>query len=126
MYGHQTGDLAIIEVATRISGALRDYDICARWGGDEFIILVSDVNKTSLALMAGKLLLAVNAEPMIMPDGKALDLSVSIGGCMISEYDLLGDAAAKADAALYQSKRTGRNGYVIHDPKAGMIGRQPR
>lgn len=123
-YGHQTGDLAIIEVATRISGALRDYDICARWGGDEFIILASDVNKTSLSLMAGKLLTAVNSDAMIMPDGKDLDLSVSIGGAMVSEYDLLADAVAKADAALYQSKRTGRNGYIIHDPKAEMLGRK--
>lgn len=122
-YGHATGDQAIIEVATRISGALRDYDICARWGGDEFIILASDVNKTSLALMAGKLLVAVGSEPMIMPDGKPLDLTVSIGGCMVSEYDLLADAAARADAALYQAKRTGRNGYMIHDPKAELIGR---
>ncbi|WP_222875205.1 GGDEF domain-containing protein [Terrihabitans soli] len=123
-YGHQTGDLAIIEVATRISGALRDYDICARWGGDEFIILASDVNKTSLALMAGKLIAAVNADPMMMPDGNPLDLSVSIGGTMVSEYDLLGDAVGKADAALYQAKRTGRNGYMIHDPKADIIGRK--
>jgi diguanylate cyclase (GGDEF)-like protein len=123
-YGHQTGDLAIIEVAERISNALRDYDICARWGGDEFIILASDVNKTSLGLMAGKLLTAVNADPMIMPDGKALDLSVSIGGTMVLEYDLLADAVAKADAALYQSKRTGRNGYIIHDPKAEILGRK--
>jgi diguanylate cyclase (GGDEF)-like protein len=123
-YGHATGDQAIIEVATRISGALRDYDICARWGGDEFIILASDVNKTSLALMAGKLLVAVSSEPMIMPDGKSLELTVSIGGCMVSEYDLLADAAARADAALYQAKRTGRNGYMIHDPKAELIGRK--
>jgi diguanylate cyclase (GGDEF)-like protein len=123
-YGHATGDLAIIEAATRISGALRDYDICARWGGDEFIILASDVNKTSLALMAGKLLTAVNSEPMIMPDGKALELSVSIGGTMVSEYDLLADAVAKADAALYQSKRTASNGYIIHDPKAEILGRK--
>jgi diguanylate cyclase (GGDEF)-like protein len=123
-HGHQTGDLAIIEVAERISGALRDYDICARWGGDEFIILASDVNKTSLGLMAGKLLTAVNAEPLTLPDGKPLDLSISIGGTMVSEYDLLADAVGKADAALYQSKRTGRNGYIIHDPKAAILGRK--
>jgi diguanylate cyclase (GGDEF)-like protein len=121
-WGHEAGDQAIIEVATRISSALRDYDICARWGGDEFIILASDVNKTSLALMAGKLLIAVGTDPMTMPDGKPFELSASIGGCMVSEYDLLGDAVAKADAALYQAKRTGRNGYMIHDPKAGMVG----
>jgi diguanylate cyclase (GGDEF)-like protein len=123
-WGHEAGDQAIIEVATRISSALRDYDICARWGGDEFIILASDVNKTSLALMAGKLLIAVNAEPMTMPDGKPFELSASIGGCMVSEYDLLADAVANADAALYQAKRAGRNGYMIHDPKGQMIGRK--
>ena len=58
------------------------------------------------------------------PDGKPFELSASIGGCMVSEYDLLGDAVAKADAALYQAKRTGRNGYMIHDQKAQMTGRK--
>jgi diguanylate cyclase (GGDEF)-like protein len=117
-HGHQAGDEAIIEVATRISGVLRDYDICARWGGDEFIILASDVNKTALALMASKLLIAVNHEPMRLADGELLELSVSIGGCMIGENDVLADAAAKADAALYESKRKSRNGYLIYDPKS--------
>jgi diguanylate cyclase (GGDEF)-like protein len=122
-YGHQAGDEAIMEVATRISGALRDYDICARWGGDEFVVLASDVNKTSLAVMASKLLISVNHEPMTLASGQVLDLSVSIGGSMVSDDDVLADAAARADAALYESKHTGRNGYLIHDPK-GETGRR--
>ncbi len=116
-YGHQAGDEAIIEVASRVSGALRDYDICARWGGDEFLVLASDVNKTSLAVMASKLLIAVNHEPMKLSDGRVLDISISIGGCMVETDDVLADAAARADAALYETKRRQRNGYLIFDPK---------
>ncbi len=73
MHGHQAGDQAIIEVATRISGVLRNYDVCARWGGDEFIVLVGDVTKPTLSLMASKLLLAVNSEPLMLPNGRKLD-----------------------------------------------------
>ena len=116
-YGHQAGDEAIIEVAGRISAALRDYDICARWGGDEFIVLASDVNKTSLAVMASKLLIAVNHEPMTLSGGTSLDISVSIGGCMVTPDDMLLDATARADAALYETKRRQRNGYMIFDPR---------
>ena len=115
MHGHQAGDQAIIEAATRISGVLRNYDICARWGGDEFIVLVGDVTKATLSLMANKLLLAVNAQPMVLPSGRKLELTVTIGGSLVSEHDLLGDAAAKADTALYAAKRIGRNSYLIQD-----------
>jgi diguanylate cyclase (GGDEF)-like protein len=115
MHGHQVGDMAIIEAATRISAVLRNYDICARWGGDEFIVLIGDVTKPTLSLMANKLLLAVSTEPLTLLNGRKLSLSVTIGGCLIDEHDLLGDAAAKADAALYAAKRIGRNSYLIDD-----------
>lgn len=116
-HGHQAGDDAIIEVANRISCSLRDFDICARWGGDEFIVLAGDVNRTSLALMASRILIAVSREPVRLSNGEILDVSVSIGGCVVAEDDVLADAATRADEALYASKRRGRNGYLIHDSK---------
>jgi diguanylate cyclase (GGDEF)-like protein len=122
-YGHQSGDQAIIETATRISGVMRNYDICARWGGDEFIILVGDVTRSTLSLMANKVLLVVSATPLHLSDGRMLDLSVTIGGCLISNEDLLADAAAKADAALYKAKRMGRNSYLVEDDDMAGAGR---
>ncbi len=114
-YGHSAGDRAIIEVAARMSAILRHGDICARWGGDEFIVLASDVNEGSLEGLANRILSAVNERPLVLDDGTTLGLGVSIGGCVVCDGDLLSDAAARADTALYAQKRLGRSGYKLNE-----------
>ena len=114
-FGHQIGDGVIVEVARRISGTLRNYDVCARWGGDEFIVLVSNCDTASLTGIAAKVLAAAGSS-MPLSDGKAVTISVSVGAAMVDDGDELGLAVAKADAALYVAKQSGRNSFVIYDP----------
>jgi diguanylate cyclase (GGDEF)-like protein len=119
-FGHQLGDTIIVEIATRISRAVRRDDVCARWGGDEFIVLLKDCDASSVAQVAAKVVAAVNGQGMPAPDGTStVDLSVSVGACLIEATDSLIDATAKADAALYGAKLAGRDGCLVYgDPSA--------
>ncbi len=115
-HGHQAGDKVILEVVRRISSVLRSYDVCARWGGDEFILLVPDCDLGSLSGIAAKIAGSVGREPIRLDDETAITMTVSIGACLVSPAQSLQSAAAQADAALYAAKRGGRGGFVIHDP----------
>jgi diguanylate cyclase (GGDEF)-like protein len=112
--GHALGDEVLKTVAKRLSSAVREADSVSRHGGDEFLILLSEVSQRSDAeLIAGKLISAI-AEPCRI-SGHALQLSASIG---ISLYPDDGDAIdlliRKADHAMYRAKRHGPGSYAFH------------
>jgi diguanylate cyclase (GGDEF)-like protein len=112
--GHAAGDELLHEVAARVLGAVRDNDIVARFGGDEFAILQSDADDLAaagtLAFKIGKIV----AEPYSI-DGSEVHISASIG---ISRYspDVAGPDAMmiQADLALYRAKADGRNCVRFH------------
>jgi diguanylate cyclase (GGDEF)-like protein len=112
--GHALGDEVLKTVAQRLTAAVREADTVSRYGGDEFVILLSEVSKPADAeTIAGKLIAAI-AEPCRV-GGHALQLSVSIG---ISLYPDDGDDIAllirKADNAMYRAKRRGTGSYALH------------
>jgi len=115
-YGHHAGDAVLAEVARRIRQALRNYDICARWGGDEFAVLVSECDGPTLSNIAAKMLAAVNCGPIRLNDDAEVPITVSIGGCVAAAGDSIEMITAKADAALYTAKSAGRNHMVVRDP----------
>lgn len=111
-YGHDVGDKVLIEVSQRISGAVRDEDIFARIGGDEFTLILSNLSDQRAApTVAEKIIAAVN-QPIDLA-GAQLHLGISIG---ISFYPVDGETMdtliTKADDAMYQAKRAGKNHYV--------------
>ena len=108
-FGHDAGDLVLKEVANRLLGGTRESDTAARVGGDEFVVLIRDVDNGEKAMkIAEKLLLAVN-RPIRSPSAE-LRVGASLG---ISLYPADGgtlDALIRrADEAMYQAKRSGRN-----------------
>jgi diguanylate cyclase (GGDEF)-like protein len=123
MHGHRVGDLLLMEVADRIRSCVREIDTVARMGGDEFVVVISDINvdavqSTKQAHMVAEKILSSLAEPYLLRikhQGKAEQFiehhcSVSIGIALflnheISEKDLI----ACADKAMYQAKLAGRN-----------------
>jgi len=115
-HGHQVGDEAIVEIARRMTGLLRNYDICARWGGDEFILLVSDASLASLASVAAKIVHIVQETPVLLSDGSTISLTVSVGACPVKSDETLANAASHADAALYAAKHRGRDTFTVYDP----------
>ena len=109
--GHQVGDLLLIAVADRLKSQVREVDTVSRLGGDEFAILISEVmSRNDVTNLADKILTALS-QPYAL-DGHTINISGSLG---ISMYpDDGGDMDTimnKADAAMYQAKRSGSNTY---------------
>lgn len=111
-YGHLTGDQILKEVAARISRAVRAYDHVGRYGGEEFISVISNCSAESLRTIAERTLTSVGGT-LCATSSANLHVSVSIGAVQsrvgMSEMEVL----AAADSALYQAKRNGRNQIVI-------------
>lgn len=114
-YGHHAGDEVLIACARRMLSTLRSYDACARWGGDEFILLIGDCTADSLATVAAKVATLLRETPVALSDGRAVAMTASLGAALVRSGDSLAAAAARADAALYQVKRGGRDGVAIDE-----------
>jgi diguanylate cyclase (GGDEF)-like protein/PAS domain S-box-containing protein len=113
--GHATGDALLQKVADRLRGCIRESDLAARFGGDEFCIMLSDIEPgTSLELFARVITGAVN-EPMLIA-GRKMIVSCSVGISSSDQRDSTAETMMKrADAAAYKAKDLGRNQYVVFD-----------
>jgi diguanylate cyclase (GGDEF)-like protein/PAS domain S-box-containing protein len=109
--GHTMGDKLLRSVAGRLVACVRRTDTVCRMGGDEFVILLSQVEHAEDAAITARKILRAVAAPHIL-DNKSLDMNVSIGG---STYPDAGQDAesllSQADAAMYEAKQHGRNRY---------------
>jgi diguanylate cyclase (GGDEF)-like protein/PAS domain S-box-containing protein len=109
--GHAVGDKLLQAVADRLVGRVRRTDTVSRLGGDEFVVLLSQVEHEEDAAVSARKILRALAAPYSVDD-KCLDISVSIG---VSTYPSDGaDAESlrnKADTAMYEAKKQGRNNY---------------
>lgn len=107
--GHNVGDRLLQEVARRISDSVRDQDTVARIGGDEFTVLLDDLNTSrEPAIVAEKILNALN-RPFYL-DGNQLHIGVSIGISLFPDDGSVPDEITNnADAAMYAAKTSGRN-----------------
>ncbi|QHJ13232.1 putative signaling protein [Paraglaciecola mesophila] len=109
--GHEVGDKLLKEVANKLTLALRKADTVGRLGGDEFIVLLRSLTGDSDAIDIAENLLEIFREPFEI-DGKELVLTLSIGIVTYTENgDSASDLLRHADAAMYQSKLSGRNTY---------------
>ncbi len=119
--GHDYGDLLLIEVGTRIKSCVREMDTVARFGGDEFVVLIDSFNKNkdeatrNVALVAEKIREAL-AKPYQLKEHEH-HCSPSIGISLFHGNDEPIDILIEhADMAMYQVKKTGRNGVQFFDP----------
>lgn len=107
-YGHAAGDDLIVEAARRITSVVREGDLVARIGGDEFVVVLPEVNDVSDALrVAEKISDAIN-EPMFVT-GVEVPTGVSIGITVAGSTDDASSLLRQADTALYRAKASGRN-----------------
>jgi diguanylate cyclase (GGDEF)-like protein len=110
-YGHGAGDAVLREIGERAATCLRTGDTLARFGGEEFVILLFEADASGATIVAERILASVSARPMALAEVEGgITMTVSIGqatyiedGC--SEQDML----AQADQAMYVAKRMGRN-----------------
>ncbi len=115
--GHVVGDELLVEAAKRIGSTVRDIDMVARIGGDEFAILVSDYkDKAQLGTLAGKIAEKLSAPFAI--DEINFFISASIGiACYPTDSDSVEDLIKYADTAMYDAKKQGRNNFQFYTPE---------
>jgi diguanylate cyclase len=113
-YGHQVGDLLLIEVAQRIRSVVRARDTVARLGGDEFVLLADTGEPADAANIASKLIAAIQ-QPFAL-GGHECQVTVSIGIAIYNGGEAQREELLKsADAAMYHAKALGRDTYCFFD-----------
>jgi diguanylate cyclase (GGDEF)-like protein/PAS domain S-box-containing protein len=118
--GHMMGDALLIAVAKRLRRSLREHDIVARMGGDEFTVALPGIDSEATALRICRKLIETMRSPFVVK-GQELHLTTSVG---VSLYPAHGDSPdlllRRADTALYRAKAKGKNQYCLFT--AGMGG----
>ncbi|SLN76334.1 sensor domain-containing diguanylate cyclase [Oceanibacterium hippocampi] len=109
-FGHATGDLALKGFTDACRGDLRDVDIFGRIGGEEFLLILPEADRTQAELVAERLRRATEDIVLPNPDGETFGFTVSIGiACVEPSDEAIENAIRRADAALYRAKAAGRN-----------------
>lgn len=108
-YGHDFGDKVLVMVAQTVQHNLRKSDVLGRWGGEEFIAILYDVETfQQLKSIADKLRVLVEFSRLDLP-GASLSVTISIGATFLLPIDTPESIVSRADELMYQSKRNGRN-----------------
>jgi len=119
--GHHTGDLLLIEVAQRLTAAVRESDIVARLGGDEFVVVITEMESADdAAHVAAKIVASISAPYAITAEG--LRTSPSIGICIYPDDAVdMGDLMKNADMAMYAAKAKGRGNYQFFTEEINRV-----
>ncbi len=119
-YGHEMGNKLLIEVAKRMTSNLRDMDTIARIGGDEFLIIQTEVKNNDAVTKVAEKVISALSQPFTI-DGIDINIGASIG---VSEYPDHGDdfnsLVTLADNAMYSIKKSGKNNYCLHPNNSAL------
>ncbi len=111
-YGHKTGDKVLKSVAGTIKDSIRLSDHVFRYGGEEFVVILSRIDKQSTSNLSEKIRKAIERDYYVDGD-KKLQVTISIGAAIIGENDSETSLFERADKALYQAKENGRNQIMV-------------
>ena len=114
--GHVTGDEFLVAIAARLKAVVRSHDLLARFGGDEFVVLLEDVAGVEVAVAAARRICAAVQQPIALPDGHELVASVSVGIALTEPGKGADDVLRNADVAMYEAKaKSGGGTYRVFD-----------
>ncbi|GFO65657.1 sensor domain-containing diguanylate cyclase [Geomonas paludis] len=111
-YGHETGDRVLQFVSGTLSANSRPFDLYGRWGGEEFVGIIRNVNAANLKHMGHRLRRLVE-KSFVLVEEEALRVTISIGATMAVKNDTVQTLLARADGLMYQSKAAGKNRLTI-------------
>jgi diguanylate cyclase len=108
-YGHLTGDIILQQLAQLLKGNMRGTDFCGRWGGEEFLIICPDTPATAATAIISKLQQSIREADM----AEQIRLTLSFGIAMLQPGESADDQLRRADNALYEAKRLGRDRMIL-------------
>jgi diguanylate cyclase (GGDEF)-like protein/PAS domain S-box-containing protein len=112
--GHAAGDHLLKEVAHRLQRYIRESDIAARMGGDEFTIILNNLKDPGEATLVAQKLIAALGQPVAYGDQLISDIGASIGIAIFPDHSVTEDGLMnEADGAMYRAKAAGKNCYVM-------------
>jgi diguanylate cyclase (GGDEF)-like protein/PAS domain S-box-containing protein len=114
-YGHKTGDQILILVANTLQNNLRSEDTLARWGGEEFVVLMMGLEPAGMAAVAEKLTTLIKFSSIRIED-QDISVTVSVGMTLARKEDSVKILVDRADQNMYRSKKAGLN-IVTGDPE---------
>ena len=110
-YGHDHGDEVLKMVAKTLQNSVRSFDVISRWGGEEFVAVIANVQGDELLTTANRCRALV--ERSFLPSIPSLRVTVSVGAALASESDTAESVLKRADGHMYRSKRAGRNRVTV-------------
>ncbi|UCH20494.1 MAG: sensor domain-containing diguanylate cyclase [Deltaproteobacteria bacterium] len=119
-YGHDTGDEVLQMVAETLSTNTRSFDLIGRWGGEEFIAIIINVNGQTLNSIAERYRLLVEQSKLVKVTG-VISVTVSIGATLSGLDDTVKTIIRRADNLMYRCKTLGRNQVCIDIPSVKQI-----
>lgn len=116
-YGHETGDRVLCAIADTMRATLRQYDVCSRWGGEEFLVMLPGTGLKDGAIVAEKLREQISSIE-VEHEGNRLSATISLGLACYRRGEPLTGLLQRADEAMYEAKRLGRNQVAVEpDPE---------
>ena len=114
--GHRAGDMTIRQISRRLQACIRQIDIAARYGGDEFAVILPNTSLEDATIVAERMVKMVSASPVTW-DHQKINLSVSVGVGQYAGDSCAGDVARATDEALYAAKQAGKNMVKVFKPE---------
>lgn len=107
-YGHDVGDRVLQSVANTLAANSRPFDLYGRWGGEEFIGVIRNIDAEGILLIGDRMRMLI-ASSYLLHNNNRLSITISLGATLARADDTLESMIKRADALLYESKRQGRN-----------------
>jgi diguanylate cyclase (GGDEF)-like protein len=123
-YGHAAGDVVIKEVSRHIKDCIRQIDLAARYGGDEFAVILPSTTLEEAIVVSERIVNVVSGSPVVWQQTH-IPLSISVGVGQYGPDVNPEDITSRSDRALYSAKQSGKNNVRVFVPSRGQEARQP-